>query len=343
MKRLSIVIPIYNVEAYLERCLRSILKQDIPIFDYEVICINDGSPDRSKEIVVALQEEFDNIVLINQVNQGVSIARNNGINIAKGKYLLFVDPDDYVEQNSFSRILNFSENLESQVCFLGFTFINQKGNVERNIHYKNLSNCIYSGMQSYFLARGDGKVDPDRMWAILFNREFLNDNKLRFLAEVPYLEDGELIARILCIAERCVFEGNSFYLRTTRKGSATNSNMFYSNRSTIGFLKALRNLKEFKENSQLSYKQREFLNMPIIKFVVLAFDSGRRPIRIGYLRKLRNEVSSFGLRKLQLNSVDKEFRFLGQLYNMSPIILVSYLYLLNIIRYIRYKLYELLD
>ena len=77
--QLSIIIPMYNVAPYVERCIRSLEDQDIPRNEYELICINDGSPDNCREIVEQLQLEFSNIVLINQINQGVSVARNNGI------------------------------------------------------------------------------------------------------------------------------------------------------------------------------------------------------------------------------------------------------------------------
>src|SRR5690606_24149359 len=96
MLRLSIIIPMYNVEPYIERCLSSLQDQDIPMEEYEIICINDGSPDNSREVVIRFQRQNKNIILIDQSNQGVSKARNNGINVARGKYLLFVDPDDYI-------------------------------------------------------------------------------------------------------------------------------------------------------------------------------------------------------------------------------------------------------
>ena len=94
MKRLSVVIPMYNVEPYVERCVRSLLQQDLPLDDYDIICVNDGSPDRSGEIVERLQKEYSNIILINQQNQGVSGARNRGIHEADSKYVLFSETDD---------------------------------------------------------------------------------------------------------------------------------------------------------------------------------------------------------------------------------------------------------
>uniref|UniRef100_UPI0030DB473E glycosyltransferase family 2 protein n=1 Tax=uncultured Imperialibacter sp. TaxID=1672639 RepID=UPI0030DB473E len=102
--KLSIIVPVYNVEEYLERCVRSLEDQDIPRSDYEIIVVNDGSPDNSKEVVERLQRELSNIILINQENQGVSMARNAGIDRASGEYLVVVDPDDYVAPNSFASI-----------------------------------------------------------------------------------------------------------------------------------------------------------------------------------------------------------------------------------------------
>jgi glycosyltransferase involved in cell wall biosynthesis len=115
MKRLSIIVPIYNVENYVERCLRSLEDQNIPKDSYEIICINDGSPDKCREIIVGLQTEYNNIILIDQENQGVSCARNNGIKNASGKYLLFIDPDDYVDRDCLDGILNTADEYDAQV------------------------------------------------------------------------------------------------------------------------------------------------------------------------------------------------------------------------------------
>ena len=108
--KLSIIVPAYKVEAYIEKCIRSLEDQDLPKDEYEIIVINDGSPDRCREIVEELQKEFSNIILINQENQGVSMARNNGIANAQGKYIMPIDPDDYVLPNSFGSIIKRALN-----------------------------------------------------------------------------------------------------------------------------------------------------------------------------------------------------------------------------------------
>jgi glycosyltransferase involved in cell wall biosynthesis len=327
MKRLSIIIPIYNVEPYIERCLRSIEEQDIRADDYEIICINDGSPDESREVVVRIQREYNNIVLIDQENLGVSRARNIGIDRAVGTYLLFVDPDDYIDTLSFDGILRSTEAKKAQVSFLGFTFLNEDGTVRQKILNTADSNGIYSGIETYHLARGDGGTDPDRMWAVLFERHFLNANKLRFLPNVPYLEDGEFIARILCLAERCIFDGHSFYMRTARPGSATNSRLFYSDKATDGFLLAADNLKRYQNDPRLSEKQKRFLNQPILKFILLSINSSLSLKSFKKISSTIRTLKSLSFRKVNVEECKKNYYIYGKVYNFSLYLSVFVLFI----------------
>ena len=316
MKKLSIIIPMYNVEPYVEKCIRSLENQDIPQSDYEIICVNDGSPDNCREITETLQQEFSNIVLINQENQGVSMARNNGIDRATAKYLLFIDPDDYVEPNKLASVLGSADSIQSQVHFLGFSLLNEGGSLRKSILNKNIKGITYTGLDAYFISR-DGRYDPDRMVAILFKREFLNKNNLRYLPDAPYLEDGELIARILCLAERCTFDGRSFYQRTSRPGSATKSNLYHTSKATNGFILAARNLKKFQASTDLSEAQKEFLNQPICKFVLLAVNSCIGSNTFQRLSAVRNALNKPGLKKCNLNGCNSLYRRYGYLYNIS--------------------------
>ncbi|MBN1181561.1 MAG: glycosyltransferase [Bacteroidales bacterium] len=327
MKRLSIIIPMYNVASYVERCIRSLEDQNIPKEDYELICINDGSPDNCKEIIEQLQTEFPNIELIDQENQGVSMARNNGIDKARGKYLLFIDPDDYVDPNCFARVLLNIEQKKAQVSFLGFSFLNEDGSLRKARFNQDHSAEVYTGIDAYYIARGDGQTDPDRVWAVLFQREFLDKHDLRFLADVLYLEDGEFIARIMCLAERCVFDGNSFYQRTTRPGSATHSNLFGSERALNGFIRAARNLKEFQNAHDLTKTQKDFLNQPVIKFIVLAYNSCINKFSFKKCRFIRAQLTKSNLTKCEHEGVDKFYMVYSKAYNFSPFLLLIVIFL----------------
>lgn len=324
-KRLSIIVPIYNVEPYVERCLRSLENQDIPRVDIEIICINDGSPDNSRNVVVRLQSEFDNIILIEQENQGVSCARNNGIDKARGKYLVFIDPDDYVDANCFNRILKNAEKHDVQVSFLGFTVLNVKGNIQQRVFNENHASQIHPGIGSYFLARCDDQPDPDRMVAVLFRTDFLNTHDLRYLPDVPFLEDGEFISRILCLADRCIFDGHPFYQRTTRPGSATNSRLFNSKSAIDGFVKAAVNLRNFRNQMFLSLPQKEFMNQPILKFVLLSINATSRLKKFKVFLTVISTLQKNGFIIMELDGCHKYYQNLGKLYNLSPFLLYSYM------------------
>lgn len=115
MPAISVIIPVYNVENYLERCLNSIINQTYK--DIEIICINDGSTDRSGDILEEFAKKDPRIKIINQSNKGVSNARNIGISIAQGEYLSFIDSDDYIETTTFEFILNQNLSDIDLICF----------------------------------------------------------------------------------------------------------------------------------------------------------------------------------------------------------------------------------
>lgn len=102
----SIIIPIYNVEQYIEQCFTSIYAQDISEDIFEVIAVNDGTPDNSMSIVKTIASQHKNLVIINQENQGLSVARNTGLDHAKGEYIWFVDSDDWLTKDSLSIVLD---------------------------------------------------------------------------------------------------------------------------------------------------------------------------------------------------------------------------------------------
>jgi len=338
MKHLSIIIPMYKVESFVEKCLRSLENQDIPRDEYEIICINDGSPDKSREVVVLLQKEYENIILIDQENQGVSRARNNGIDKSVGRYILLIDPDDYVDANCFGRILKKADMESAQVIFLGFTFLYEDGSIRNRVFSEQHVSKVYPGIEAYFLARGDGRIDPDRMVAILFNTDFIKHNNLRYLSDVPYLEDGEFIARILCLAERCIFDGNSFYQRTTRAGSATNSNLVHSEKASKGFLLAATNLKMFQQQQSLTENQKAFLNQSIIQFVILFISSGLKPFSFKRIKHKKRKLVESGFSKLKLNSASETYKHLGYFYNRSIYLLFIFQCIKRVVDYLHLRI-----
>lgn len=127
MIKVSIIVPVYNMESKLEKCLNSLVMQTLK--DIEVIIINDGSTDNSIGIINKYLKDYKNIVFINKNNEGIGAARNDGLNIARGKYIGFVDSDDYVELNMFERMYKLAEklNLDLVICnYKSFNNINNE-------------------------------------------------------------------------------------------------------------------------------------------------------------------------------------------------------------------------
>ena len=110
MISLSIIIPVYNVEQYLPRCLDSVLQQDIPYEEYEVIVVNDGSPDSSLAIAESYARRYPNVKVVTRQNGGLSAARNTGLEYAKGEYVWFVDTDDRIASNCIRYLCNYAKD-----------------------------------------------------------------------------------------------------------------------------------------------------------------------------------------------------------------------------------------
>lgn len=113
MPKVSIIVPVYKVERYLAKCLDSILKQTMG--DFEVICVNDGSPDKSVEVLKEYEHKDNRIRVISQHNQGLSVARNNGIKIASGKYVCFLDSDDILHPQNLEVGCNLMEKYDAEL------------------------------------------------------------------------------------------------------------------------------------------------------------------------------------------------------------------------------------
>ena len=323
-KKLSIIIPAYKVDGYIEKCIRSLENQDMPTNEYEIIVTNDGSPDRCKEIVESLQNEFSNIILINQENQGVSIARNNAIAIAKGEYILPIDPDDFVVPNVLQSVYQNAISRNLDVLYLAFEIFDKKGKSIWETDFSSNDETVFNGVEGYFAPRGLTVRDPDRSWAMLYKREMLQEYAINYPKNVPYLEDGLFIGKVFTVANRVGFLSAKFYQRTTRMGSATNSRLFYSEKAIKGFILAALDIKTFALKSELVEKQKSLVNHLIAKFVILSLSSS---MELKFFRRYCSTLKKnkfYGFGKLNSKGLPQPYKRYAQLYNFSPFFLWSY-------------------
>ena len=152
MIRLSFIVPVYNVEPYIEECIRSLYNQDIPQEVYEVICVDDCSPDGSRAIVERLQKEYPTLkLLIHTENKRQGGARNTGMKVAQGRYIWFVDSDDYIKPNCLKSLLEQAEKEDLDILDFDFDADYSKQPFRKNVESYEMGPC--SGADYVFSQR----------------------------------------------------------------------------------------------------------------------------------------------------------------------------------------------
>lgn len=192
--KLSIIIPTYNVEKYIAKCIYSFVNQDVPPNEYEIIVVNDGTKDNSANIASEIAKGYSNITIVNQENQGLSGARNTGLQRAKGDYVWFVDSDDYIEENSLSRIFgHLKENLD--ILQLQYRMVYED---ERP---SSLPTCFFiDDVKTGYEVTLNGGLPAPAQFSI-FRRQFLLENELKFVLNI-YHEDSEFKPRAVYMAKK---------------------------------------------------------------------------------------------------------------------------------------------
>lgn len=213
--KISIIVPVYNVEKYLSRCIKSLMNQTYE--NLEFIMVDDGSTDRSSEICDEYKNADDRITVIHKKNSGLSDARNTGFARATGDYVLFIDSDDYIIENA-------CEIFVKKVTLLGFPdiivgqLVNPDGSIYCNGYSKEYD-VIYLGTE--YLKKFSSKISPCVI-ASAYKRTFISDNYLSFKSGRLH-EDSEFTPRAYALAKTVAYINNPFYVKTVNENSITTS------------------------------------------------------------------------------------------------------------------------
>ncbi len=252
MTLLSIIVPIYNVEKYLAKCLDSILSISVDKDFYEVILVNDGSSDRSVDIAKEICLSNSNIRFYSQENCGLSAARNYGLITAKGEYVWFVDSDDYIESQNIDKIVNIMMvNNDLDIIMGTHNFVDS--NLARVIN-DNVADPgqIISGKDALF-----NGYNPGGVWRLIYKRSFLSEHNLDFHVGISR-EDVEFNLKAMALAQKVFVTGiiiynyikhiNTLTTATTREGVYFNiSSDIVVHNSIIKFAQEIRD-KELGQN-----------------------------------------------------------------------------------------------
>ncbi|MBR1776177.1 glycosyltransferase [bacterium] len=214
MTKISVIVPVYNVEKYLRRCLDSLVNQTLK--DIEIICINDGSTDKSFEILVEYANKYSQIVLINKINEGQSVARNMGIEKAKGEYIGFVDSDDYVDKDYFEKLYNAAIKTNCDIACAGFRrFKLFKGRIKKDFKKEFLCKDINSKIIA------DRLPQDNYVWNKIYKRDKWIQLNIKF-QEGRFFEDLALVIKILYNMGDMVVVPDTYYHYRRRNGSTVN-------------------------------------------------------------------------------------------------------------------------
>jgi len=222
MKLLSIIVPIYNVEKYIHQCLESIFRQGIDENSYEIILINDGTKDRSIDVIQDIIANHSNITVIEQENQGLSVVRNNGIAQATGEYIIMPDSDDLLIDNSLPKLLEIAMSTKADLVVADFVEMSDEEIERTKNHPPRQVQFEYQEKTGEQLFIEDLNPYQCYVWRTLFKREFLLNNNLKFVRGI-YYQDVPFTHECYLKAKRCI--RTTWLLNIYRRGheSATSS------------------------------------------------------------------------------------------------------------------------
>ena len=256
--KVSIIIPVYNVEKYIERCLESVLNQDFT--EYEVIIVNDGSTDSSGYICDKYARNNKNIRVIHKINEGVSSARNLGIVNSKGEYIGFVDPDDFIDTNMYKLLYENAKENNSDIAICSVNEIR-----ERNIKTEDNTGEIikYSridAINGYF--NDKYPFNHNYLCNKLFKREIFKNVRLN--EEITYQEDSEVMIKLLDRSETIIYIGSPLYNYDLRDDSLSSGKI---SKGKITAERAFYSIYEYTITNICEYK-----NKALLKYISLVFN-----------------------------------------------------------------------
>ncbi len=313
-KIISTVIPVYNTRPYLSEAINSILVQK----DYlkEIIIINDGSTDGSKEYLLDNFSKNNLIKIINTENLGQGNARNIGIKEATGKFIYFFDSDDISDRDLFKQFYNSyynNKNLEL-FCFSGESFLDKstclsklanKSYINENFYLRKVDEIFEKGEDAFVkLSKNKSFFAGPPLYIV--QKECLIKNNLFFL-KIKY-EDEEFTSRLFLKAKKTIVTNSKFFYRRVREDSTMQKKRTFSD--ILGYFTTIKTLQELNSNENFSLQTKEYIEKRIIGFTKTIID-----LKIKYDIKFSyNEKKIFKRKIMPLIKKDKNLKKYYYLY-----------------------------
>lgn len=296
MPQISVVVPVYNVEKYLRECLDSLANQTFE--DFEVICVNDGSDDSSPDILEEYASEDERFKIVSQENKGLSGARNTGMNYIKGRYLLFLDSDDWLELNALELLYNHANALNSEMVIFPYRYFNQETKQYEENDFTKLNMFDSSVDNKNF----NYKNIPETVFRIphesikLYDVKTLKKLAVKFPEGLNY-EDAYFFYKIFFKLNKVSIIRTPIYNYRIRNDSICTT----GTEKSFDIFKILTSIENFLKEDEIyeSFKD-EFILFTVInlKFVYLRLDDR---FRDRYLEKIKKNYEFFSLNQVNKN------------------------------------------
>lgn len=295
----SIIVPVYKVEEYLHRCVQSLILQTYK--DIEIILVDDGSPDSCPQICDEYAKQDNRVRVIHKENGGLSDARNVGLAIAQGEYVIFVDSDDYIEKNTceaFSQYLN----LGADILVGDANIVGQRNGFL--LHNDDLKGKSVSGKE-YLKRSLSANQAPMAAWLSIYKRDFLSQNNLCFKYGILH-EDEQFSPRAFLVASKVVYTGINFYNYFIREDSITTKKDLRRNAHDL--YETLFELEKIYLKIQDEQLKKLLLDSLVIKYLNMFF--------IGCLYKYKKDFLYKDF--LKRNAYRKKTKLKVRLFRFSP-------------------------
>lgn len=266
---LSIIVPVYNVEKYIRSCMESIFRQNLDESIFEVIIVNDGTPDHSMEMIQDIITQHSNISVINQENLSLSVARNNGIAKARGEYIIMPDSDDLLIDNSLSILLG--EAIKSKADLIVADFLEMNDEEIDELTTIEQPPLIIMERKNEELYMQDLNPNQCYVWRTLYRRSFLVDNNISFVPgiscqDVPFTNECYLRSKnslrvniLLNIYRRRLMSATSFFNKKKCMDLCT----------AVAATWKLRNIKGLSDEVKLRLCDNVFVSFSLIFYVMI--------------------------------------------------------------------------
>lgn len=339
MKKISIIIPVYNAGNYISICLKSVIEQSYT--NWEIILIDDGSTDNSKEIYEKIATKNNKIKVFQQTNKGVSSARNLGIEKADGDYIVFLDADDWIDSIFLERMLEVIEKENADIVQCNSYYANNNKYIERkhirpSYSIRNNMNELQLDIlyREYDEKKNDCSVGAMRgVWGKIFKASIIK--KITFNEKIDIFEDGIFVLNALQNSKKVVLmDEYYYYYRMTENSSNTKYKPDFSSK----VIEIFREINNFiaKNNKDMEFK--EYFNIMVFEMISSTLDKDIFNIHSQYHRKekikqleglIGQDFCKEAISKLNIKYLNRNQRLLYLLLKIKFYFLIYYLYMIK--------------